>query len=280
MGTQSWVWELRLDPNETTEIHFRYINKTPISRRGRARMSSLSCHDLPGLSLSSQRYIETNPILKCLWRWMAVPCKDHIDTVYKLSCITPACQHKTGSAVKSVEFCTCPRLQPRSSLTVSLRAGKKKRKTLPGFVWSAHVQVFSITLSISTSFKSRECLPLGTPHHFPPPSPLISPPPLPLSTSICPRLIIPPSSLSLHVSPSLARARLWLSGVAVRALWWPPPAWKRMDHMASVCRSVRVCWSVPQGGDGDVMEIKDFDWERFKPIYCGSLHNSRSRGKP
>lgn len=40
-----------------------------------------------------------------------------------------------------------------------------------------------------------------------------------------------------------------------------------------------VRWSVAFR-DGDEMEIKGCWLERFKPIYCGSVHISRSRGKP
>lgn len=55
-----------------------------------------------------------------------------------------------------------------------------------------------------------------------------------------------------------------------------------MDHMASVSLSVGqfVCVGLWLLGDGDVMEIKGCGWVRFKPIYCRSVHSSRSRGKP
>lgn len=55
-----------------------------------------------------------------------------------------------------------------------------------------------------------------------------------------------------------------------------------MDHMASVSLSVgqSVCVGLWLLGDGDVMEIKGCGWVRFKPIYCRSVHSSRSRGKP
>lgn len=105
---------------------------------------------------------------------------------------------------------------------------------------------------------------------------------LPLSPPICPLLIISHFPF-LFISFS-STVYPWLSGVAVGALWWLPPAsgseWT--IWLLSACLLVSLCarWSVMKmWGDEDVIEIKDCGWVRFKPIYYRSIHSSRSRGK-
>lgn len=156
-------------------------------------------------------------------------------TQSKLNFITPLCQHKTGSAVESVVFCTYPLLLPCCQ-------GLKPHITQGNSIWSDNLHAFAslfISLSLLLFFWiDRMSFPL---------SHLISGLPLPISTSVCPLLIISlflfPSSLSLP--PSFCP---WLSGVAVRALWWLPPAIgsESTIWLLSACPSVSLCvhWSV------------------------------------
>lgn len=106
---------------------------------------------------------------------------------------------------------------------------------------------------------------------------------LPLSTSVCPLFIISLlliAFISLPPSVNLSMAEWSLLWELFDDYLLPLEVNGPYGFCQPVCRSACVCVGLWLLGDGDAMKIKGWGWVRFKPIYCRSVDNSRSRGKP